>query len=141
MSPQCRFSDVIGRDDLKEQLLRVFKSLKSESGARGFSRKNHILFSGPPGTGKSLMARAFAGEIGYPLINFKARDLYKDDGPSPGVQEIEKMFKVAQTFERCVIIVDEAEKMLGKKTLGTKFGGENKVGLTIDELMKLEAKL
>lgn len=114
MAPECKFSDVIGRDDLKRQLKRTFRGLRSIGDARGFNRRNHLLFYGPPGTGKSMMAMAFAGEIGYPLINFKAKDFYEDNKPIEG---IEKLFELAQTFERCVLVVDEAEKMLGKRTL------------------------
>ena len=103
--------DVIGKPKAKNIISRLVQQYKQDDiGEKlGLKRSNLLLFHGLPGTGKSFMARALAGEIGFPLICIQARHIH---GPDPfiGVNIVTDM---AKRYRNCVIFIDEAEKILG----------------------------
>ena len=103
--------DVIGKDKAKSIIERIVKVYRNQaiSETLGLRRNNLLLFHGPPGTGKSFMASALAGEIGFPIIRVQARHIH---GSNPFVA-IERLADMAKRYRNCVIFIDEAEKILG----------------------------
>ena len=103
--------DVIGKPKAKSIVKRLVQLYKHDDiGERlGLKRSNLLMFHGLPGTGKSFMARALAGEIGFPLVCIRAGQIHRGD-PFSGVNFITDM---AKRYKNCVIFIDEAEKILG----------------------------
>jgi AAA+ superfamily predicted ATPase len=116
---RTNLKEIIGKKkalDMVKKIVNVYKNerLSKELGLR---RANLLLFHGPPGTGKTFMARALAGEVGFPLINIKGNDIYNKNP----FTEIEGIVKLAKRYKNCVIFVDEAEKLFGN----SRFGEDN----------------
>jgi len=109
-------SDVIGKKKPLRVLKRVVKQYQHQklSEQLQLKRNNILLFHGPPGSGKSFMTRALAGEINFPLIHVSTAHLHGGN-PFYGIHRIVDM---AKRYQRCVIFVDEAEKMLGNGRYG-----------------------
>ncbi|MBI2141834.1 ATP-binding protein [Candidatus Woesearchaeota archaeon] len=106
------FKSVIGRHEAKRLLRRAIRLTHNPELAvtLGIKRHNFLLFHGPAGTGKTYLAKALAGEIGWPLIYIKSRDLYLG-GPLAGLSQA---IKAARRFSNSVIFFDEAEKSLAR---------------------------
>jgi len=113
--------DVIGKKKPLQTVRRVVAQYKNQSlyDKLGLERSNVLLFHGPPGTGKSFMTRALAGEIQFPLIHVSSSHFHGRD-PFSGVHRIIDM---ANRYQRCVILIDEAEKMIGND----RFGDDNPI--------------
>jgi AAA+ superfamily predicted ATPase len=103
-------ADVIGKKEAVKVVKRLVHIYKNEhlSQQLGLKRANLLLFQGQAGTGKTFMAKALAGELGFPLISAKA------GGFDMGVFEtIQRITKLAKRYRNCVLFIDEAEKMFG----------------------------
>ena len=103
-------ADVIGKKEAVKTVKRLVHIYKNEhlSQQLGLKRANLLLFQGQAGTGKTFMAKALAGELGFPLISAKA------GGFDMGVFEtIQRITKLAKRYRNCVLFIDEAEKMFG----------------------------
>jgi len=111
-----KLENIIGKPQAMTTVKRVVEQYKNESlnDRMGLRRGNLLLFHGPPGTGKSFMARAIAGEIGFPLISVQMRNLC-DGGP---FQSIDMILDMAKRYRNCVIFIDEADKFLGRESYG-----------------------
>lgn len=109
-------SDVIGKKKPLRVLKRVVKQYQHQrlSEQLQLKRNNILLFHGPPGSGKSFMTRALAGEINFPLIHVSTAQFHGGN-PFRGIHQVVDM---AKRYQRCVIFVDEAEKMLGNGRYG-----------------------
>jgi len=109
------FKDVVGNEKLKKELSFLKQYIKHPRlfHKNGIERSNVMVFAGPPGTGKTYMARALAGELDLPMINIDARDLY-GRGPIVGVANV---VNLARRFRNCIIFVDEFDKMVGQEIL------------------------
>jgi len=103
--------NIIGKPQAMKIINRVVSEYKYETlkNQIGIKRGNILLFHGPPGTGKSFMARALAGEIGFPLISIQMRNLFRG---SP-FESIEMIIDMGKRYRHCVILIDEADKFLG----------------------------
>ena len=110
-----KFSDVVGRDSIKKSLMRNVSVIQNKqlAGKLGVKRANLLMFHGPPGTGKTYLAKALAGEVGWPLLSVKARHIYSRS-PFSGIKEI---VDSARRFSNCIIFLDEAEKLLARSTM------------------------
>lgn len=118
--PDVRFSDIIGAKDAKEELMQAAAFLKDPSApgadAGGFSG---ILLYGPAGTGKTMLARALAGEAGVPFIATEGnRFLNKYVGDSP--KSVHDIFRTARKYAPCVLFIDEVET-IAKTRVGSEF--------------------
>lgn len=115
-SKKTTFNDVAGMQDIKDDMMSLVKLIKS-----GKYKEEHIkipkgiLFQGPPGNGKTLLARAFAGECGMSFIAVNASDF---GSPLVGVSsmKISSLFQKARRKEPCVIFIDEIDSVGAKRT-------------------------
>ncbi len=112
--PKLRFSDIAGLEDVKEEirLKMIYPFTHPEEAARyKIRRGGGILLWGPPGTGKTMMARAVAGEIDAAFFTVKPSEIMsKWVGDSE--QNIERLFKQARANERSIVFIDEIEALV-----------------------------
>lgn len=104
----CHFSDIAGMDEAKKDLLQLVELIKKpdEFAGKGMRQPNGILLVGPPGNGKTLFARALAGECDVNFIATKATDfqsMYMSIGPA----KIKALFRQARKCAPCVVFIDE----------------------------------
>lgn len=104
----CHFSDVAGMNEVKRELLELVELLKHPEayGTKGIRQPNGILLVGPPGNGKTLLAKALAGEVDVSFIATKATDfqsMYMSIGPA----KIKALFKRARKCAPCIVFIDE----------------------------------
>ncbi len=115
--PTVKFDDVIGAEDAKETLKDFLKYLKNpkkyiESGVRP---PRGVLLYGAPGTGKTLLAKALAGESNVAFIQKNATEFFKRYvGESP--ESVRSMFKQARKYAPAIIFVDECDAFAKKRT-------------------------
>jgi cell division protease FtsH len=120
--PDTRFREVVGVEDAKEALEDIVAYLKnpkkfSELGAKP---PKGIVLEGPFGSGKTLLARALAGEAGVPFICLSGSD-FSDMFLGVGVRRVKKLFALARRQAPCVIFIDEIDG-LGKRSGGSSSG-------------------
>jgi cell division protease FtsH len=120
--PDTRFRDVVGVEDAKEALEDIVAYLKnpkkfSELGAKP---PKGIVLEGPIGSGKTLLARALAGEAAVPFICLSGSD-FSDMFLGVGVRRVKKLFALARRQAPCVIFIDEIDG-LGKRSGGSSSG-------------------
>lgn len=112
--PKIRFADIAGLEDVKEEirLKMIYPYTHPEAAARyRIKRGGGVLLWGPPGTGKTMMARAVAGEIEAAFFTVKPSEIMsKWVGDSE--QNVERLFETARTHERSIIFIDEIEALV-----------------------------
>jgi len=120
--PETRFKDVIGVQEAKEALEDIVAYLKnpkkfSELGARP---PKGIVLEGHFGSGKTLLARAVAGEAGVPCFSLSGSD-FSDMFLGVGVRRVKKLFSQAKKHAPCVVFIDEIDG-LGRRSAGSSAG-------------------
>jgi SpoVK/Ycf46/Vps4 family AAA+-type ATPase len=110
-NPGKTLNDVIGKKQILESVHRTTYFYKNRSlrDALGVRRENLLMFYGPQGTGKTFMASAIAGELGLPLITVGGDMIHERNA----FQAVRRIMYIARRYQRCVIFIDEAEKLLG----------------------------
>lgn len=113
--PKASFKDVAGMNEVKEDLLLLAKMMKEDTFKNaGAKIPRGILLEGPPGNGKTLIARAFAGEAGVNFIAVNASDM---GSPFVGVgsMKIKKIFTAAKKAAPCIVFIDEIDAIGAKR--------------------------
>lgn len=112
-------SDLVGMEDIKAEVLRIkgFLANRKAHGEYGLDRPSNILFSGPPGTGKTKLAGYLAKELGLPILFHSAANL-ETGFVNGGGQTLERAFAMAKKERRCVIFLDEAQDLFMKRGRG-----------------------
>lgn len=120
--PQARFKDVVGVEEAKEALQDIVAYLKNPDkfSQLGAKPPKGIVLEGHFGSGKTLLARAVAGEAGVPFISIAGGD-FSDMFLGVGVRRVKKLFKLARRQAPCVIFIDEIDG-LGKRSGGATAG-------------------
>jgi cell division protease FtsH len=120
--PQTRFKDVVGVEEAKEALQDIVAYLKNPTkfSQLGAKPPKGIVLEGHFGSGKTLLARAVAGEAGVPFISIAGGD-FSDMFLGVGVRRVKKLFKLARRQAPCVIFIDEIDG-LGKRSGGGTAG-------------------
>lgn len=113
---KTNFKDVAGYDEIKSELLEISKMIKDDKYAKSGARlPKGILLEGPPGNGKTLLARAFAGETNVNFIAVNACD-FGSQFVGIGSNKIKKLFKEARNNAPCVVFIDEIDAVGAKRT-------------------------
>ena len=131
---QTTFADIAGMDEIKEDMRSLAELIKNkEYKEKGVVIPKGVLLDGPPGNGKTLLARAFAGECGLNFIALNASDfesIYV--GASGG--KIRKTFDEAKKLAPCVIFIDEIDA-IGSKRTSARSGAEKEFNSILTTLL------
>ncbi len=123
-----RFSDVVGIDEAKEESWEVVQLIKDHARLKKIGGKilRGILMVGPPGCGKTYLAKAIATEAGLPFLSMAASE-FNEIFVGVGSSRVRQLFKKARTlaygFGGCIIFIDELDAM-GRKRTFNQFGGQ-----------------
>ena len=128
------FDNVIGQEEILEDIKFIVELIKNPKiGKRiGAKTPKGILMTGDPGTGKTLIAKAIAGEAGVPFISMSGSD-FKELYVGLGAKRVRDMFKIAREHAPCIIFIDEIDA-IGAKRSGFQTNSED--NQTINALLK-----
>ena len=131
-----RFSDVAGEDEAKESLAEVVDYLHNpdkytEAGA---SMPKGILLVGPPGTGKTMLAKAVAGEAGVPFFSISGSE-FVEMFVGMGASKVRDLFKQAKEKAPCIVFIDEIDAIGQKRSSGGVSGGNDEREQTLNQLL------
>lgn len=120
------FADVAGADEAKEELVEVVDFLKHPQKYTEIGGKipNGVLLVGAPGTGKTLLARAVAGEAGVPFFRISGAD-FVEMFVGVGAARVRDLFKQAREKSPCIVFIDELDA-LGKARMSTVSGNDER---------------
>ena len=130
-----RFSDVAGEDEAKENLTEVVNYLHDPSKYQeiGASRPKGILLVGPPGTGKTMLAKAVAGEANVPFFSMSGSE-FVEMFVGMGASKVRDLFKQAKEKAPCIVFIDEIDA-IGQKRSGGQYGGNDEREQTLNQLL------
>ncbi len=133
-SEGIHFDDVAGEDEAKESLAEIVDYLHnpkkySEVGA---SMPKGVLLVGPPGTGKTMLAKAVAGEAGVPFFSMSGSE-FVEMFVGMGASKVRDLFKQAKEKAPCIVFIDEIDA-IGKKRDG-QLGGNDEREQTLNQLL------
>lgn len=120
-----KFSDVAGMTEEKEELLFAIKSLQRTEDyiEKGVKPVKGILLEGPPGVGKTLLAKAVAGEAGVNFLSYSGSD-FVEMFVGMGARRIRTMYETAENQKPCVVFIDEIDALGKKRTMGGNAGNQ-----------------
>ena len=130
-----RFSDVAGEDEAKENLTEVVNYLHDPSKYQeiGASMPKGILLVGPPGTGKTMLAKAVAGEANVPFFSMSGSE-FVEMFVGMGASKVRDLFKQAKEKAPCIVFIDEIDA-IGQKRSGGQYGGNDECEQTLNQLL------
>ena len=133
-SEGLKFSDVAGEDEAKENLAEIVEYLHDPSKYReiGASMPKGILLVGPPGTGKTMLAKAVAGEANVPFFSMSGSE-FVEMFVGMGASKVRDLFKQAKEKAPCIVFIDEIDA-IGKKRDG-QLGGNDEREQTLNQLL------
>ena len=129
-----RFSDVAGEDEAKENLAEIVDYLHNPKKYSdvGASMPKGVLLVGPPGTGKTMLAKAVAGEAGVPFFSMSGSE-FVEMFVGMGASKVRDLFKQAKEKAPCIVFIDEIDA-IGKKRDG-QLGGNDEREQTLNQLL------
>ena len=129
-----RFADVAGEDEAKENLTEIVDYLHDPSKYReiGASMPKGILLVGPPGTGKTMLAKAVAGEANVPFFSMSGSE-FVEMFVGMGASKVRDLFRQAKEKAPCIVFIDEIDA-IGKKRDG-QLGGNDEREQTLNQLL------
>lgn len=131
---KVKFSDVAGLDEEKEEMVELVQFLKEpkkfiEMGAK---IPKGVLLYGKPGTGKTLIAKAIAGEAGVPFISMSGSE-FIEMFAGLGASRVRKLFEKARKLAPCIVFIDEIDAIGSRRTSGS--GAESENNQTLNQLL------
>ncbi|MDP8922121.1 MAG: ATP-dependent zinc metalloprotease FtsH [Chloroflexota bacterium] len=133
--PPTRFSDVAGADEAKEELAEIVEFLREPEKfmAVGARIPRGVLLVGPPGNGKTLLARAVAGEAGVPFLRASGSD-FVEMYVGVGASRVRDLFKAAREHGRSIVFLDEIDAV-GRKRGGPSGHAHEEREQTLNQLL------
>ena len=130
-----KFDDVAGEDEAKENLTEVVNYLHDPSKYQeiGASMPKGILLVGPPGTGKTMLAKAVAGEANVPFFSMSGSE-FVEMFVGMGASKVRDLFKHAKEKAPCIVFIDEIDA-IGQKRSGGQYGGNDEREQTLNQLL------
>ncbi len=131
-----RFSDVAGEDEAKESLAEVVDYLHNPDKytQAGASMPKGILLVGPPGTGKTMLAKAVAGEAGVPFFSISGSE-FVEMFVGMGASKVRDLFRQAKEKAPCIVFIDEIDAIGQKRSSGGVSGGNDEREQTLNQLL------
>ena len=133
-SEGIKFSDVAGEDEAKENLTEIVEYLHNPAKYQeiGASMPKGILLVGPPGTGKTMLAKAVAGEANVPFFSMSGSE-FVEMFVGMGASKVRDLFSQAKEKAPCIVFIDEIDA-IGKKRDG-QMGGNDEREQTLNQLL------
>ena len=130
-----RFADVAGEDEAKENLQEIVNYLHDPKKYEeiGASMPKGILLVGPPGTGKTMLAKAVAGESNVPFFSISGSE-FVEMFVGMGASKVRDLFKQAKEKAPCIVFIDEIDA-IGQKRNSGQFGGNDEREQTLNQLL------
>ena len=130
-----RFHDVAGEDEAKENLQEIVNYLHDPNQFKsiGATMPKGILLVGPPGTGKTMLAKAVAGESNVPFFSISGSE-FVEMFVGMGASKVRSLFKDAKEKSPCIVFIDEIDAIGGKRNTGN-FGGNDEREQTLNQLL------
>ena len=135
-----KFSDVIGLGEAKREAWEVVQLIKDRARVKAIGGKilKGVLLVGPPGCGKTMLAKAVATEAGVPFISISGSE-FVEVFVGVGASRVRKLFKQAKDYAQahgsCIIFIDEIEVIGRKRVLYDAFGGGSETNSTQNQLL------
>lgn len=129
-----KFSDVAGEDEAKDNLSEIVRFLKNPKKYKeiGASMPKGILLVGPPGTGKTMLAKAVAGEADVPFFAMSGSE-FVEMFVGMGASKVRDLFKQAKQKAPCIVFIDEIDAIGEKRT--NQIGGNDEREQTLNQLL------
>ncbi len=129
-----KFNDIAGLDEEKDELIEIVDFLKKPSAYLEMGAKipRGILLYGKPGTGKTLIAKAIAGEAGVPFISMSGSE-FIEMFAGLGASRVRKLFEKAKKMSPCIIFIDEIDAIGSRRTSNS--GSETENNQTLNQLL------
>lgn len=130
-----RFADVAGEDEAKESLAEIVDYLHNPNKytEAGASMPKGILLVGPPGTGKTMLAKAVAGEANVPFFSISGSE-FVEMFVGMGASKVRDLFKQAKEKAPCIVFIDEIDA-IGQKRNSGGYGGNDEREQTVNQLL------
>jgi cell division protease FtsH len=133
--PKVTFNDVAGVDEAKEELMEVVDFLKNAKRFQTLGARipKGVLLLGPPGCGKTLLARAVAGEAGVPFFHISGSD-FVEMFVGVGASRVRDLFEQAKANRPCIVFIDEIDAV-GRQRFAGVGGGHDEREQTLNQLL------
>mgnify|MGYP000816828838 CR=1 FL=1 len=130
-----KFADVAGEDEAKENLTEIVNYLHDPTKYQeiGASMPKGVLLVGPPGTGKTMLAKAVAGESNVPFFSISGSE-FVEMFVGMGASKVRDLFKQAKEKAPCIVFIDEIDA-IGQKRSGGQYGGNDEREQTLNQLL------